>query len=171
MTAPRESKEARFRRLAEARVNKIISMLRLLGNLSWKGTYDYSNEQVEQIFTVLQSELERAKNRFLHVRRRRFFLSNADDTLVKSEGNPQFSIPLPDGTSLRAVGYPSGDYPSVNIYWDNGVNAPEDVLCFAEFNPEKEGNQRVCIAAYRADAEDTAYYAPYFPAGRNDIHE
>ena len=51
MTAPRESKEARFRRLAEARVNKIISMLRLLGNLSWKGTYDYSNEQVEQIYS------------------------------------------------------------------------------------------------------------------------
>ena len=35
----KESKEERFRRLAEARVNKIIPMIRLLGNLSNTGIY------------------------------------------------------------------------------------------------------------------------------------
>ena len=40
-------------------------MLRLLGNLSWTGTYAYTREQVEQIFTALQSELIKDELRFL----------------------------------------------------------------------------------------------------------
>lgn len=35
----KETKNARFRRVAEARVNKIIRMLRLLGNCSGTNTY------------------------------------------------------------------------------------------------------------------------------------
>ena len=78
------------------------------------------------------------------------------------------AIPLPDGTYLRAVGYPDFDYPCVNIYWDNGINEPTEPLCFVEFNPEKYGNQRVCIGAYRAEEEDTIYYGPYFTVERNN---
>ena len=59
------------------------------------------------------------------------------------------------------------DYPCINIYWDNGVNEPTETLCFAEFNPEKEGSQKVCIGVYRADQEDTVYYGPYFAVERN----
>lgn len=44
----REPKEDRFRRIAEARVNKIIDMVKLLGNCSYKGNYAYSEQQVEQ---------------------------------------------------------------------------------------------------------------------------
>lgn len=176
MRLPRESKEEKFRRLAEARVNKTISMLRLLGNLSWTGTYAYSAEQVEQIFTALQTELDKAKSRFLHPQKRvrkrfRFGESNEAVAPAANGENPSFSFALPDGTCLRAVGFPTDNYPAVNIYWDNGVNSPTDTLCFVEFNPEKEGNQRVCVGAYRADAEDTAYYAPYCPAERNDHNE
>ena len=78
------------------------------------------------------------------------------------------AIPLPDGTYLRAVGYPDFDYPCINIYWDNGINEPTEPLCFVEFNPEKHGNQRVCIGAYRAEEEDTIYYEPYFTVERNN---
>lgn len=42
MSQHRESREDKFRRLAEARVNKILHLYRLLGNLSWTGTYDGS---------------------------------------------------------------------------------------------------------------------------------
>lgn len=176
MRLPRESKEEKFRRLAEARVNKTISMLRLLGNLSWTGTYAYSAEQVEQIFIVLQTELDKAKSRFPHPQKRvrkRFRLgeSTEADAPAANGENPSFLFALPDGTLLRTVGFPTDDYPAVNIYWDNGVNSPTDTLCFVEFNPEKEGNQRICVGAYRADAEDTAYYAPYCPAERNDNNE
>ena len=47
MRPPKETKEERFIRLAEARVNKILSMMRLLGNLSSTGFYQYSCDQVE----------------------------------------------------------------------------------------------------------------------------
>ena len=171
MKQGKESREDRFRRLAEARVNKIIAMIRLLGNLSSRSIYAYTLEQVEQIFTALQLELNRAKARFLQSPgqgRRRFSLSNPpdeEDTTPKEEP-PAFVISLPDGTYLRAVGYQNIGYPCINIYWDNGINEPTEPLCFVEFNPEREGKKRVCIGAYRADEEDTTYYEPYITAER-----
>ena len=168
---PKESKEDRFRRLAEARVNKIIPMIRLLGNLSNKGIYAYTRHQVERIFTVLQLELVKAKMRFLQPhgkQNKRFSLSEPYDLneMRATEDHPAIVIPLPDGTYLRAVGFPNEDYPAINIYWDNGTNAPTEILCFAEFNQEKQGDMRVCIGAYRSDEEDTTYYEPYM-AERN----
>ena len=67
MKPQKETREERFRRLAEARVNKILQLFRLLGNLSWTGTYAYTREQVEQIFTTLQLELVQTKMRFLQL--------------------------------------------------------------------------------------------------------
>lgn len=167
MRTSRETKEEKFRRLAEARVNKILHLLRLLGNLSWTGTYAYTREQVEQIFTALQSELIKAKLRFLQEQessKKRFSLSKPYDAEEpKPKNTSMIAIPLPDGTYLRAV-----DYPCINIYWDNGINEPTEPLCFAEFNPDKHGNQRVCIGAYRAEEEDTIYYGPYFTVERNN---
>ena len=110
MRPSRETKEEKFRRLAEARVNKILHLLRLLGNLSWTGTYAYTREQVEQIFTALQSEQIKAKLRFLQEQessKKRFSLSKPYDTEEpKPKNTPMLAIPLPDGTYLRAVGYP-----------------------------------------------------------------
>lgn len=168
MKPPHESKEDRFRRLAEARVNKIQDLLRLLGNLSWTGCYAYSSDQVEQIFSFLQTELENAKDRFIQARkqeRNAFSLRDSQEP-TEERKDPGLVLPLPDGTSLRAVGYPSDSYPSINIYWDNGVNDPTEVLCFVEYNPEKQGCERVCIGAYCSDKEDTIYYAPYQSAER-----
>lgn len=176
MKSPQESKNERFHRLAENRVNRILHLYRLLGNLSWTGTYSYSREQVEQIFTTLQMELVKTKTRFLQAQKRgkkRFSLSEPyvlADSPSRME-NPALTIPLPNGTYLRAVGFSSGNYPCINIYWDNGINAPTDTICFVEFNPEEEGNQCVCIGAYRSDAEDTTYYAPYIAAERNSSNE
>lgn len=175
MRPPKESKDEKFCRLAEARVNKILHLFRLLGNLSWTGTYTYTRDQVEQIFSTLQLELVKSKLRFLRSQERvkkRFSLSEpyeVEDPVIK-EDNPAFAIPLPDGTYLRAVGFPNDDYQTINIYWDNGINAPTDTLCFVEFNHEKEGDMRVCIGAYRSDEEDIAYYAPYM-AERNSTNE
>ena len=60
----KEAKSERFVRLAEARVNKIIKMVRLLGNLSWSSNYEYTTDQVAQIFKALQTELNTARRRF-----------------------------------------------------------------------------------------------------------
>ena len=127
MSQYRESREDKFRRLAEARVNKILHLYRLLGNLSWTGTYAYTKDQVDQIFTELQAELLRVKLRFLRTQstaKKRFALSEpyAPEKSKISEDNPTLAIPLPDGTYLRAVGYPTDTYPCIDIYWDNGIN-------------------------------------------------
>ena len=60
-----ETKEDRFIRIAEARTNKIINMIRLLGNCSNKRNYDYTEEEVKKIFTAIENETKLAKNKFL----------------------------------------------------------------------------------------------------------
>ncbi|MDD6472614.1 MAG: hypothetical protein PUF62_06225 [Bacteroidales bacterium] len=62
-----ETKRQKFVRLAEARTNKILEMMRLLGNCSSKSNYDYTDEDIKKIFTALEKELKNTKNRFLGV--------------------------------------------------------------------------------------------------------
>jgi len=59
-----ESKRARFVRLAEARTNKIISMLRLLGNCSSPVTYEYTPADIKKIFKAIEDATSDAKRRF-----------------------------------------------------------------------------------------------------------
>lgn len=61
----KETKRERFVRLAEARTNKILEMMRLLGNCSSKANYEYSDDDIKQIFSALEKELKNTKNRFL----------------------------------------------------------------------------------------------------------
>ena len=61
--AKQESKSDRFVRIAEARTNKIINMIQLLGNCSNKGTYDYTKEDVRKIFGAIEEELRIEKER------------------------------------------------------------------------------------------------------------
>jgi len=59
-----ETRRERFVRLAEARTNKIISMINLLGNCSNISAYEYTNKDVEKIFTTIEIELHEARKRF-----------------------------------------------------------------------------------------------------------
>lgn len=60
-----ESKRDRFVRIAEARTNKILEMMRLLGNCSTPTNYDYTKEDVKKIFDALEKELKNTKNKFM----------------------------------------------------------------------------------------------------------
>lgn len=59
-----ETKREKFVRLAEARTNKIIDMLQLLGNCSNSSAYDYSQEDVDKIFSAIESEVKEARKKF-----------------------------------------------------------------------------------------------------------
>ena len=59
-----ETKRDRFVRLAEARTNKIISMIRLLGNCANKSNYDYSDADAQKIFAAIEKELKSTKAKF-----------------------------------------------------------------------------------------------------------
>lgn len=63
MEKKKETKEERFQRLAEARTNKLIHMIRLLGNMASPSNYDYPLKWVDQIFTQLREELDKAEKR------------------------------------------------------------------------------------------------------------
>ena len=60
-----ETKRERFVRLAENRTNKIINMVRLLGNCSNRSAYEYDKDDVQQIFTSIEEEVKNAKTKFL----------------------------------------------------------------------------------------------------------
>ncbi|MBE6639862.1 MAG: hypothetical protein E7616_10575 [Ruminococcaceae bacterium] len=62
-----ETKRERFVRIAEARTNKILEMMRLLGNCSSKGNYEYTEEDIRKIFGALERELKNTKNKFLGI--------------------------------------------------------------------------------------------------------
>ena len=62
-----ENKRERFIRIAEARTNKILEMMRLLGNCSSKSNYEYTDEDIKKIIGALEKELKNTKNRFLGI--------------------------------------------------------------------------------------------------------
>ena len=53
-----KQKRENFVRLAEARTNKILEMVRLLGNLSNTSNYSYTKQDVEKIFNTIEKELQ-----------------------------------------------------------------------------------------------------------------
>lgn len=62
---PDETKNEKFIRIAEGRVTKLLSWVRKLDNLSNRGNYDYTDEQIEQMFGVIEKNLAEVKSHFL----------------------------------------------------------------------------------------------------------
>jgi hypothetical protein len=58
------NKRDKFVELAEARVNRAIKDIRLIGNLANRSAYEYGDEDARKIFRALQRELDAAKARF-----------------------------------------------------------------------------------------------------------
>lgn len=54
----------RFVALAEARTDKALNAIRLLGNLANRSNYEYTEADVVQILRALESEVKAVKSRF-----------------------------------------------------------------------------------------------------------
>ena len=78
---PNETKREKFIRLAEYRTNKILDMIRVLGNCSNRATNEYTESDVEQIFGAIETALRDTKARFL---------TPAVKKAVPFQLNPQF---------------------------------------------------------------------------------
>ena len=83
------------------------------------------------------------------------------DNKIPQTEYPTIVLPLPDGTSLRAVAIDDENFPAINVYWDTEKPEIDGPICFAEYNPERGPCHEVCIGAYQSDEEDTVYYKPY----------
>jgi hypothetical protein len=60
------NKRAKFIELATKRVNRAIKDLKLIGNLSNKSAYEYSDDDIKKIVKAIQRELDLLKVRFSH---------------------------------------------------------------------------------------------------------
>lgn len=65
-----ETRRSRFKRMATKRTNKVLEQLRILGNLSNKSYYDYSDEEINKMFRAIESQLKTVKARFKRKRRK-----------------------------------------------------------------------------------------------------
>ena len=60
----KETNRDRFVRIAEVRTQKIIDMIDLLGNCSNQYNYEYTQKDVEKMFSAIESALKSSKARF-----------------------------------------------------------------------------------------------------------
>lgn len=76
-TMGREEKREKFVRLAETRVSKAMQAIRVVGNLSNRSNYEFSDEDIKKISRALNAEIEAMQARF----------KNAD-----SKARPEFKL-------------------------------------------------------------------------------
>ena len=57
-------KMQKFEQLAERRVNEAVKKISIIGNLSNKGNYDYTDEHIKQIVSTLRKEIGKVQSRF-----------------------------------------------------------------------------------------------------------
>ncbi len=69
-----ETRQERFKRLAIFRTNAVLEKIRILGNLSNKANYEYSDDDINKIFYAIDSRLRVAKTRFTHKTKKEFTL-------------------------------------------------------------------------------------------------
>lgn len=57
-------KQEKFKELAEKRVNKTLTGLRLIGNLANRNNYDYTERQADLILRTLEAEMKILRQKF-----------------------------------------------------------------------------------------------------------
>ena len=62
------TKQENFKRIADNRTHKIIELISKLHNLSNSSFYEYTDEQIDEIFRSIQKELDKQKDIFLSER-------------------------------------------------------------------------------------------------------
>jgi len=69
-----ETASGRFKRLATSRTNNILRQFRILGNLSNRGSYHYTEEEVEKMFSEIERRVKEVKSRFHFPKEKEFKL-------------------------------------------------------------------------------------------------
>lgn len=68
-----EKPEEKFIRIGERRVNNVLKQLEVLGQLSNRRTYSYTEEQTEKMFAVIEKELQEVKEKFQEPKEKQSF--------------------------------------------------------------------------------------------------
>ena len=62
--AEKKTKQEKFVELAETRVPKALKQFTMIGNLSDRSKFEYTDKQVKQIYDALKESLDQMKARF-----------------------------------------------------------------------------------------------------------
>lgn len=61
---PEETKAEKFRRIGQDRTVSVMDRLRVLGNLSDRNNYDYSDAEVGEMFSAIRAAVDEAEAKF-----------------------------------------------------------------------------------------------------------
>jgi hypothetical protein len=70
----KSEKRERFKRLAVYRTNEVLRRLKILGNCANRSAYDYSEEDINKIFSEIERRIKEIKAKFHFPKRREFKL-------------------------------------------------------------------------------------------------
>jgi len=68
------SKRERFKRLAVYRTNEVLRKLKTLGNCSNRSAYEYTEEEINKIFSEIERKVKEVKAKFHFSKTREFKL-------------------------------------------------------------------------------------------------
>lgn len=68
------NKRERFKRLAVYRTNEILNKIRVLSNCSNRSAYEYTEEEVNKIFSEIEKTVKLAKSKFHYPKNKKFRL-------------------------------------------------------------------------------------------------
>ncbi|MBU6500351.1 MAG: hypothetical protein KGJ89_00785 [Patescibacteria group bacterium] len=71
---PKEAKRERFKRLATLRTNAILRRLKVLGNCSNRSAYEYTEEDINKIFSEIDRRVKDVKAKFHYPKNKDFKL-------------------------------------------------------------------------------------------------
>lgn len=57
-------KRERFKKLAVYRTNEVLKRLKILGNCANRSAYDYTEDEVNRIFSEIEKKLREIKSKF-----------------------------------------------------------------------------------------------------------
>ena len=58
------TKRERFKRLAEQRTNAVLHKIKVLGNCSNRSAYEYTEDEINRIFSTIDKMVKETKSKF-----------------------------------------------------------------------------------------------------------
>lgn len=69
-----ENNRERFKRLASLRTNSVLKRLKVLGNCSNRSIYEYTEDDLDKIFSEIEKKVKEVKSKFHFPKNREFRL-------------------------------------------------------------------------------------------------
>lgn len=73
-TKKQQDKKERFKRLATQRTNSVLQRLKVLGNCSNRSAYDYTEEEINRVFSEIEHRVREVKAKFHFPKNKEFKL-------------------------------------------------------------------------------------------------